>query len=233
MIATLVSAAALAMMLAAQGARLESAESLRFLKARMRVESLAARAIVRLDEEVRTSATPESACFVTEEGSACWRSADGLVDLNAAQEDSFVRLFIALGMDTDRAKENARNIVEARAKRVAAGKRPAFQYETELLQLDLSKSDTDKALPYVTVFSGLPYPISGAMPPELQPYFAKSAPDPFSVASFGRVYIIQAQARFSRAAVIELRRWVRPTGNPRQPMLIHRQEEHLTVGAEP
>lgn len=228
MIATSISAAALAMMSSAHQVRLESSETLRFLRARLAAESLVARAGLQLDREIEVSAAPIAGCIRDESGSACWRSTDGLIDLNTAQEETFARLFVAAGFAEDRAKQNARALVEARAKLAAKkANQPTFQYETELLEITEMTPDTEKILPYVTVFSGLMFPAYSALPPKLQPYFAAAAPDPFATTGFGRVYLIEARAPLSSAAVLEVRVWVRPTGNPRQPLLIHRQEERL------
>lgn len=226
MIATLVAAAAIAMVSVSDRVRAESADTFKLVRSRLAAVSLLEEGVIFLDEAASNGVVVNKTCRQFPSGSLCWESVAGLVDLNTGSEDALARLFQALGAEQEQAKHSARAFVEERSLRARLQRGAAFTYEGEVLQLRLPGID-DKILPLVTVYSGRANPLRAAAPGQLRPFLDNDGIDPFAGAGFGQVYLMAASVPLSKAASLRVRRWVRPTGNPQDPILIHRQDEDI------
>lgn len=238
--ATLLASAASFMLTEARSARAASAESYRLMRAELKADELLALAIVRLDSG--DALAPQGALFEDEHGGRVLRQdAAGLVDVNAAEPPLLTALFAGLGLELAHAAMLADRIADwrdeddlkrvhgaERAEYESAGAPPPenrpFQTEGEIARvLGMTPALAACALPYLTTYSGQADIDPAAAPPALMNLLGRSPEaNHAQAAPFGRVIILTAEAPLSDQAALRRTHWLRLTGDPERPTLIHR-----------
>ena len=247
--AMLLGTTAALMLVETRTAHAASNESLRFAKAELSADRALAEAIVMLDGD--QAHAMQGLLFQTGDQTRVTRQdAMGLVDLNAAPPERLAALITALGLDPDEAARLSDNIADWRdedglarlhgAERtdyVAAhmsgpGNRP-FEVETELASVLGATPPLVACLaPYLTVFSGAPEVEPSAAPPSLRGLLGLSSAQVTEQGPpLGQVVELSAEAPISPHAALRKRIWMRLTGDPRNPYVVHRAMQDF-VGRE-
>jgi general secretion pathway protein K len=247
--ATLLAAAATIMLTEARSARAASGESLRLERARLAAQALLAEEIVALDANERTTFSGE--VEDRDRGRVARQDASGLVDVNATDETALAALFIGLGAEQETGAVLASRVADWRDEddlvRVNGAERddyesaglpaPAnrnFVVETEIASvLGFSSALAACLAPYLTTHSGLSSVDSAAAPAHIRNVLALDGTGSpgASFAPFGHVIVFTADAPISDAAMLRISAWVRLTGDPRQPFIVHRSAEEFVAAA--
>ncbi|MFO1015790.1 MAG: type II secretion system protein GspK [Caulobacteraceae bacterium] len=256
LIAMLLAAAAATMLFASRASRSVATEGRRMEQARLGAEALAAKALVFLSEGKHLPLDNQPAPLPDMPEGAQVRLQDvaGLVDLNAAPPDQIAVLLKALGSEEATAATIADRIADWRdeddlrrtlgaegsdyagAGRPPPGNKP-FITEGELSGvLGLDESAAECLAPYVTVYSGQET-LNRDLSPQGFPGLDDLKTMHGDVAAFGapvgHVIIITVQTPLSSRSRLQLRQWVRLTGNARRPFIIHRAAiDFVRAGAQ-
>jgi hypothetical protein len=242
--ASLLAAAAGLLLQQTKSARAASTETYRLERARLEANSLLETAVVRLDNG--DPLPRRGVLFGDAEGRVSRQDATGLVDLNAAEPEQLQALFVALGLEPERGAMLADRIADWRdedgLRRLNGAERNEYQgagrdgpadapfvFETELaLVLGFDEALVRCAMPFITIYSGSPAIDTLGAPDLLQslPYSNDGALG-LDGPPFGRVVLLSGEAPISASAMLRLRRWVRLTGDPDRPFIIHRSAEDL------
>jgi hypothetical protein len=241
--ATLLATAAALLLLDAQAARSASGEGLRLAGAQLGADAALAEAIVRLD--AGEPLPPRGEILSHESGARVYRQdAAGLIDVNGAEPETLSRLFQSLGVRQERAARLGAAIADWRdgddfvrvdgaesAQYASAGlpipANRAFETEGEIARvLGMTPELARCALPFLTTYSGQQDVEPVAAPDRLREALSLAASDaPSATAALGRVIILRAEAPFSDHAVLRRTFWIRLTGDPEQPLLVHRAHQ--------
>jgi len=249
--AALLAAAATALVSSGRTAHEGSTEASRIERARLAAEALVADATVELDAgntDLPLDGSVARLAHQAAPGEVRLQDAAGLMDLNGAQPPQLAALFAALGVAPQdaavladrvadwRGPANLKRLLGADDADYAAAGLPApahrpFRQELEIGQvLGMSAALARCLEPYVTVYSGSP-----TIDVARAPAFLKRAAGLGDVtgselglgAPLGHVIIIHAAAPISPHAAYVLKEWVRLTGDPRAPVMIHRAASQL------
>jgi hypothetical protein len=243
--ATLLATAAALLLLDAQAARNASAEGVRLARAQLEADAALAEAIVRLD--AGELLPPQGAIISNENGARVYRQdAAGLIDVNAAEPETLARLLQSLGVTQERAAQLGAAIADWRdvddlvrsggaesAQYASAGLEApanrAFETEGEIVRvLGVAPALARCALPFLTTYSGQWDVETAAAPDALRDVLGLAASEaPSSAAPLGRVIILRAEAPLSEHAVVRRTLWIRLTGDPERPLLVHRAQQDL------
>jgi general secretion pathway protein K len=243
--ATLLATAAGLMLIETRAARGASGESYRLARAGLEADRLLALATTRLDAG---DPMPWQGVLFGDEasGRVLRQDAAGLVDVNAAPPERLAALFEALGVDRERAQALGDRIGDWRdednltrlhgaeaaeyeqAQAAGPANRP-FETEGELSRvLGMTPELLACALPLLTTYSGQAEIDAAAAPPRLAALLGL-APDQRLAAGapLGRVIALTAEAPLSEHAFLRRTLWLRLTGDPSRPVLVHRAQEEL------
>jgi len=247
LIATLLASAAAIMLIDTRAARGASSETLRLARAQSAAQKLLAVAQVRLDSGDPLPA--QGLLFEGPSGRVLRQDAPGLVDVNAAPPERIAALFVSFGASPDEASalgdaiadwrdsDNLRRLHGAEAEDYErAGLEPpanrAFVTETELARvLGMRPELLACALPYLTIYAGADIDANAA-PADLRARLGLSDGISTSPAALGNVVIVRAEAALSAHAVFERTLWLRLTGDPAKPVMIHRAQEGFSPLAQ-
>lgn len=249
--ATLLATAAALMLIETRTARGASGESYRLARAELQAERLLALGVTRLD-----SGDPmawQGVLFGDEaSGRVLRQDAAGLVDVNAALPERLAALFTALGADGERAAALGERVADwrdtddltrlhgaERAEYDAAGLPPPdnrpFETEGELQRvLGMTPDLLACALSFLTAYSGQAEIDAAAAPPRLRALLNLPASERIATgAPLGRVIALSAEAPLSEHAVLRRTLWLRLTGDPSRPVMVHRAGQGLAPRAAP
>lgn len=238
--ASLMASAAAFLLIEARTARAASGESYRLARAEREADRALAIAMVRLDAG---EALPRQGELLSLPSGArvLRQDAAGLLDLNAAPPETLAQLFQSLGESRERAVALGDAIADWRdaddlvrphggerdlyvnAGLAPPGNRP-FETEGELSAvIGVSPALLDCALPFLTTYSGQAEIDTAAAPSELRVLLDAQAPPQAAVgAPLARVIALTAEAPLSAHAHLARTIWIRLTGDPAQPLFIHR-----------
>lgn len=243
--ATLLATAAALLLLNAQAARSAAGESTRFARAQVSADGALAEVIVRLDAGEPFPAQGE--IWSSEDGARVYRQdTAGLIDVNAAEPETLARLFQSIGLTQERAGQlsaamadwrdgddlvrtgGAENAQYASAGLEGPANRP-FETEGEIVRvMGVTPELARCALVFLTAYSGQSDIEPGAAAPALRSALTLTAADsPPATAPLGRVIILRAEAPISEHAVVRRAVWIRLTGDPERPLLVHRAQHDL------
>lgn len=247
LMAMLLATAAAMMLVEARTARAAAGEAVRLARTQLAAERLLAQAIARLDSG--EALAPQGLLFSEEDGARVLRQdAAGLVDLNAASPTQLAALITALGVEADTAATLADRIIDWRdeddarslhgAERtdyadagLAAPGNRAFVTEAEVRQvMGVTPALSECLLPYLTTYSGQSELDPAAVSPRLAAMLNLArAPPAAQGAPLGRVIALTAEAPLSTHALIRRTLWLRLTGDPEAPLLIHRATQDFAA----
>jgi general secretion pathway protein K len=254
LIAALLASAAAVLISSAKTTHSVFGEEERIERARFQAEALAADAEVELDTGTARftfDGSPAALAHASAPGVVRLQDAVGLVDLNAAQPPQLATLFVAVGVQPDRAAVLADRVADWRdpsglrrplgaqaAEYAAAGAPPPanrpFEIETEIEKvLGVSPALARCVEPLVTVYSGASVVDPASAPPLVRQAVHAVGGASISIgAPIGHVLILTADAPISKAAAFRLTQWVRLTGDAARPIMIHRAASELVPIAD-
>ncbi|MBL8551354.1 MAG: general secretion pathway protein GspK [Hyphomonadaceae bacterium] len=256
LIAALLATAAAILIDQARGVRAATGEGGRLEASRMQAMALSEAALVALDSGEALALDGGALALPQQVGAGAVRlqEASGLVDLNTAPPDRLSALFVALGVARERAEALADRIADWRdtddlkrlhgaeeADYLAADLWPPanrpFELEIEIARvLGVSQQLADCLAPYLTVDASWSYVDIAHSPPPIRNAFLHAthgAPVASIGAPIGQVVLITAEAPISDRAVYRLMRWVRLTGDPARPALVHRARAEIARANAP